>query len=200
MLSNFVIAKTIIEGEWSSIINKLNKCTFFECNDYDLKNAITGIAIKSESGNINDLLRSKQPEKPEDYSLTILHEHPSIKKLINFFELETTRIRIFKQKPFQKTPMHIDYNNTFAKENDFLLRIWTALTEDSKFIYLFKEGEALTQSICLKKSESVIFNPDKVYHGAINLSTDKIRYSLNIIGKPNKWVKEFIESEKTVIL
>lgn len=199
MTTDFVVAKTKIGGEWSSIINKLDKCVFFKCDDYDLRDAVTGIAIKSESGNINDLLVTKRPEIPEDYSLTILYEHPEIKKLINFFKLETTRIRIFKQEPRAKTKLHLDYNNVLAaSDNDFLIRIWTALNDDKNFIYTFREGEALTKNIKLKTGESIIFNPDTVQHGAINNSSDKARYSLNIIGKPNPWLKTFIEKEETI--
>ena len=178
MKSNLKIANTKIEGEWSSIISKLDKCTFFSCDDYDLKNAVSGVAIKSETGNINDLLRTKEPEVPEDYSLTILYKHPTIKKLIDLFELQTTRIRIFKQAPGSYTPLHVDYNNTKAKsQKDFLIRIWTAITEDELFEYYFMEnGKEI--KISLKQGESVVFNPDKVYHGAANKSSN-IRYSLN---------------------
>ena len=117
MTNNFIVANTIIKGEWSSVLNKLS---FFECDDYDLKNAITGIALKSESGKVNDLLRSKPVEKPEDYSFTKLYEHKVIKNLVDVFELETTRIRIFKQEPNHETSLHIDYNNTNSSKEDYL--------------------------------------------------------------------------------
>ena len=61
----------------------LNKLSYFKCDDYDLKNAITGVALKSESGIVNDLLRSKPVEKPEDYSFTKLYEHKTLKSLGN---------------------------------------------------------------------------------------------------------------------
>ena len=53
--------------------------------------------------------------------------------------------------------------------------------------------------ISLKQGESVIFNPDKVYHGAANKSSN-IRYSLNIIGYPNDWLKKFIKDERVYTL
>ena len=194
--SNFSIAKSTLVGEWSSVLEKL---PFFTCDDYDLKNAITGVALKSESGNINDLLRSKDPENPEDYSLTALYEHPTIKKLVDSFKLETTRIRIFKQEPNKFTSLHVDYNNTNAKKEEFLIRIWTALNEDESFEYYFQEN-GISTKLLLKKGQSVIFNPDKVYHGAYNKSTYKTRYSLNIIAKPNNWLKNFINKEETIVI
>ena len=115
MTNSFIVANTKIHGEWFSVLNKL---PYFKCDDYDLKNAVTGVALKSESGNINDLLRSKPIEKPEDYSLTKLCEHKTLKNLVNVFDLETTRIRIFKQEPNHKTSLHIDYNNTNSKKEE----------------------------------------------------------------------------------
>ena len=151
-LDNYSTGNTKIEGEWSSIISKLDKCTFFSCDDYDLKNAVSGVAIKSETGNINDLLRTKEPEVPEDYSLTILYKHPTIKKLIDLFELQTTRIRIFKQAPGSYTPLHVDYNNTKAKsQKDFLIRIWTAITEDELFKFKVRINDGHNHILDKKK-------------------------------------------------
>ena len=130
MTNNFIVANTIVKGEWSSVLDKLS---FFECDDYDLKNAITGVALKSESGNVNDLLRSKPVEKPEDYSFTKLYEHKTIKSLVDVFKLETTRIRIFKQEPNQKTSLHVDYNNTNSSKEEYLIRIWMALNSNKNF-------------------------------------------------------------------
>ena len=195
MTNNFIVANTIIKGEWSSVLNKLS---FFECDDYDLKNAITGIALKSESGKVNDLLRSKPIEKPEDYSFTKLYENKTIKNLIDVFELETTRIRIFKQEPNHETSLHVDYNNTNSSKEDYLVRIWMALNSNDNFKYFFKD-KGILSTVNLKKGQSVIFNPDTVYHGAANNSNEN-RYSLNIIAKPNEWLRHFAERKETIII
>ena len=197
MTSNFIVANTIIKGEWSSVLDKLS---FFKCDDYDLKNAITGVALKSESGIVNDLLRSKPVEKPEDYSFTKLYEHKTLKSLVDIFELETTRIRIFKQEPEHKTSLHIDYNNTNSNKEDYLIRIWMALNSNKDFKYFFKDKKSnIINTVYLEKGQSVIFNPDTVYHGATNNSNEN-RYSLNIIAKPNDWLRHFAERKEIITI
>ncbi len=197
MTSNFIVANTIIKGEWSSVLDKLS---FFKCDDYDLKNAITGVALKSESGTVNDLLRSKPVEKPEDYSFTKLYEHETIKSLVDVFELETTRIRIFKQKPNHETSLHIDYNNTNSSKEEYLIRIWMALNSNKNFKYYFKDKNTnIINTVHLETGQSVIFNPDTVYHGAANNSNEN-RYSLNIIAKPNEWLRYFAERKEVITI
>ena len=197
MTNNFIIANTLIKGEWSSVLNKLS---YFKCDDYDLKNAITGVALKSESGIVNDLLRSKPVEKPEDYSFTKLYEHKTLKSLVDIFELETTRIRIFKQEPEHKTSLHIDYNNTNSNKEDYLIRIWMALNSNKDFKYFFKGKKSnIINTVYLEKGQSVIFNPDTVYHGATNNSNEN-RYSLNIIAKPNDWLRHFAERKEIITI
>ena len=197
MTNNFIIANTLIKGEWSSVLNKLS---YFKCDDYDLKNAITGVALKSESGIVNDLLRSKPVEKPEDYSFTKLYEHKTLKSLVDIFELETTRIRIFKQEPEHKTSLHIDYNNTNSNKEDYLIRIWMALNSNKDFKYFFKDKKSnIINTVYLEKGQSVIFNPDTVYHGATNNSNEN-RYSLNIIAKPNDWFRHFAERKEIITI
>lgn len=197
MTNNFIIANTLIKGEWSSVLNKLS---YFKCDDYDLKNAITGVALKSESGIVNDLLRSKPVEKPEDYSFTKLYEHKTLKSLVDIFELETTRIRIFKQEPEHKTSLHIDYNNTNSNKEDYLIRIWVALNSNKDFKYFFKDKKSnIINTVYLEKGQSVIFNPDTVYHGATNNSNEN-RYSLNIIAKPNDWLRHFAERKEIITI
>jgi len=41
----------------------------------------------------------------------------------------------------------------------------------------------------LKKGEGIVFDPDSP-HGAENSSKTETRFSLNMIIKPNKWLKE----------
>lgn len=197
MTNNFIVANTIVKGDWSSVLNKLS---YFKCDDYDLKNAITGVALKSESGIVNDLLRSKPVEKPEDYSFTKLYEHKTLKGLVDIFELETTRIRIFKQEPKHKTSLHIDYNNTNSNKEDYLIRIWMALNSNKDFKYFFKDKKSnIINTVHLEKGQSVIFNPDTVYHGAANNSNEN-RYSLNIIAKPNDWLRHFAERKEIITI
>ena len=123
--------------------------------------------------------------------------------MIDYFELETTRIRVHKQGPGQSIPIHTDDNNINAKTNeDYRLRAVTALTESNDFIYQF-DYEGSMEQFSLKKGETVLFDPDLVGHGMMNQSKTQTRYSLVQIFKAypvSPWLKDFINTEQTVII
>lgn len=177
--------KIKIAGKWQEDIEKF---LYFPCHDYDLKDAITACAIKSASGKIDDLYKSENGDSPFNYKYTRLSDIPSIRPIIEFFNFDTTRIRIFRQEPKHSTPMHID------KDDPTIIRMWMALNEDDNFIFFFGEEK---EEVRLKTGEILFFNPNYL-HGAINLG-NKNRYTLNICGIPNNWVKEILESRDRVV-
>lgn len=182
---NYFKPNFTISASWDKEIEKL---PYFACNDYDLKNAITACAIKSATGKEDDLYKSELEDIPKNYKYTRLMEVPIINKVVDYFKFETTRIRVFKQEPKHSTPMHID------KDDPTIIRMWMALNEDEKFKFFFGEEK---EEIVLKKGEIIFFNPNYL-HGAINLS-NKNRYTLNICGIPNKWIKELLEVRNKVV-
>ena len=117
--------------------------------------------------------------------------------------MQTTRIRIHRQLPGKKTPLHTDDNNKGIKEaSEYNLRLLTALTESDKFLYQF-EYQGKLEQINLKAGESVIFDPDTVSHGMINNSKNKIRYSLIQVFKAypvTNWLTDFINKEQIIKL
>lgn len=167
-----------IEDNWSKILLSI---PYFKCNDYDLKDAITACAVKSSTGRIDDLYKSSKVDTSKNYEYTQLYRLPEIKTLVDYFKIETTRIRIFKQEPKNSTPLHID------KDDKDIIRLWVALNEDHNFKFYFGRKK---EEVTLKKGQILVFNPNYL-HGAVNLS-DKNRYTLNIVGHPNKWLKEQI--------
>lgn len=180
----------------------INKLKFEEHTDYDLAGNVSAIAVKSESGKVFDFYRSDPLEKPENFKFTALYNKiKSVKNFTDFFQVETTRIRIHRQLPNQVIPMHTDDNNIKAKDaEDYRLRMLTALTENDDFIYQFSVNNQI-ESYSLKKGESIIFDPDKVAHGMINNSKTDIRYCFVQIFKAypiTNWMKAFINEEKIV--
>ena len=144
-------------------------------------------------------------ENPSDFTYTQLYyKIKVVRDIVDYFSfLETTRVRIHKTDPRQVINLHTDGNNDQAKTNDdYRLRIITALNEDEDFIYTYKfEGEQ--QNILLEKGQSIIFDPDKVKHGLINNSKNKTRYALVQIFKAypvHKELIQFINSNRIVIL
>jgi hypothetical protein len=192
-----MIAKTklVFDNSW------LSKLTFKPHDDYDLAGNVDAVAIKSVDGNAHSFYRRKFIEYPEDFTYTKYYN--LCKSLIDFFEFETTRIRVHKQEPGQIIPIHTDDNNINAKTNDdFRLRAVTALTGNDDFIYQFQLNNEIEQ-FSLKTGETVIFDPDLVGHGMVNQSLDKTRYSLVQVFKAypvSNWLKNFINTDKIEII
>jgi hypothetical protein len=192
-----IIAKTKIEidNSW------LSQLQFKAHDDYDLAGNVDAVSIKSNDGGIHSFYRNKPIENPVDFMFTKYYK--LCKPLIDFFEFETTRVRIHKQDPGHTIPLHTDDNNINAKCNDdFRLRAVTALSESEDFIYQFNYKGNIEQ-FSLKKGETVLFDPDLVGHGMINKSKSEIRYSLVQIFKAypvTNWLKDFINTEQTIIL
>ena len=174
-----------VSGNWDSVIEKL---PYFSCNDYDLKDAITACSIKSASGKVEDLYKSEKGDEPKNYHYTLLSDIPLLRSFIEIFKFDTTRIRIFKQEPKHSTPMHID------KDDSNIIRMWMALNEDEGFKFFFGKDK---EEVQLQTGEILFFNPNYL-HGAINLS-NKPRYTLNICGIPNKWIKDILEIKYKII-
>lgn len=192
--------KTTIQTDFSWV----HKLKFKEHADKDLSGYVDAIAIKSESGSVYDFYRSDPVEKPKNFKYTQLYDKiPEAKLLTDFYEIETTRIRIHKQDPGKTIPLHVDGNNSYAKTNeDYRLRMITALTSSVDFIYTFEYNNE-TIEYQLKDGESIIFDPDLVKHGMKNKSKTKTRYALVQVFKAypvTEWMKNFINKKETVIL
>jgi len=191
------IAKTklVFDNSW------LSKLEFKPHDDYDLAGNVDAVSIKSVDGHIHSFYRNKPVEYPQDFKYTKYYS--LCKPLIDFFQFETTRIRIHKQEPGQTIPIHTDDNNLNAKtSDDFRLRAVTALTSDDDFIYQFELNGEIEQ-FNLKPGETVIFDPDLVGHGMINNSKDKIRYSLVQVFNAypvTPWLKDFINKDQIEIV
>ena len=196
-----IIPKTQIafDNDW------LEKLKFKNHTDYDLKDNCSAISVKSESGSVFDFYRTNPIENPNDFKLTQLyHKVKEVKSIIDYFSfLETTRVRIHKTEPQQVIKLHTDGNNEQAKtQDDYRLRIITALNDDEDFIYTYK-FEGKQQNILLEKGQSIIFDPDKVEHGLINNSKTKTRYALVQIFKAypvHKELIQFINSNEIIIV
>ena len=166
--------KLIFNNTW------VKKLIFKEHTDYDLAGNVDAIAVKSESGKVFDFYRSDPVENTEDFVLTkMYHQIKEVKDIVDYFNfLQTSRIRVHKQIPGNKIPLHTDGNNVnVKKKTDYNLRMITAITADDNFIYRFKEKGKLHE-FTLKQGESVIFDPDLIEHGMNNNSKTETRYAL----------------------
>jgi len=194
-------AKTILKFD-NSWVKQLK---FVEHTDADLAGHVDAISVKSESGSVFDFYRSNPLENPDDFKYTALYDKISqVKKLVDHFELQTTRVRIHRQLPGQEIPLHVDDNNTAVKDkNDYMVRSITALTASNDFIYRFLDTEKKYRVQNLKQGETIFFDPDLVAHGMANESTTETRYALVQIFKlypVTPWARDFISTEKVVTI
>ena len=167
----------------TNLLNECKKLVQYNYADRDLKDAITACAIKSPDGMPNNMFKV-DPDICDRYIFTsIVSTIPNVMEEINKFQCSTARIRILKQEPQDITPVHIDEEN-WHNPVEKHLRIWIAINHNPNFICIFGKDE-----ICLEAGQGVVFNPDTP-HGAKNLDKSEARYSLNMIVKPNKWLKE----------
>ena len=86
-----IIAKTKIEYDTSW----LKQLDFKGHDDQDLAGNVDAVSIKSNDGGIHSFYRNKPVENPNDFRFTKYYKLCS--SLIDYFEFETTRIRIHKQ-------------------------------------------------------------------------------------------------------
>ena len=167
----------------SDLLAECENLVYYNYDDRDLKNAITACAVKSPDGKSNNMFKVS-PDICSNYMFTnIVGSTPKLMNELSKFKCDTARIRILKQKPKCATPIHIDEEN-WHNPPEKHLRIWIAINHSPNFICVFGKDE-----ICLEKGQGVVFDPDTP-HGARNMDNLEARYSLNIIVKPNKWLRE----------
>ena len=192
-------AKTRLEFD-NSWVKQLK---FVEHTDQDLAGHVDAISVKSESGSVFDFYRSNPLENPDDFKYTALYNKiPQVKRLTDYFQLQTTRVRIHRQLPGQEIPLHTDGNNTAVKDkNDYMIRSITALTASKDFRYNFIDTENKHKVQWLRQGETILFDPDLIAHGMSNESKTETRYALVQIFKlypVTKWARDFISTEKVV--
>ena len=192
-------AKTRLEFD-NSWVKQLK---FVEHTDQDLAGHVDAISVKSESGSVFDFYRSNPLENPDDFKYTALyHKIPAVQKLVDHFQLQTTRVRIHRQLPGQEIPLRTDGNNTAVKDkNDYMIRSITALTASKDFRYNFIDTENKHRVQWLRQGETILFDPDLIAHGMSNESKTETRYALVQIFKlypVTDWARDFISTEKVV--
>jgi len=192
-------AKTRLEFD-NSWVKQLK---FVEHTDQDLAGHVDAISVKSESGSVFDFYRSNPLENPDDFKYTALyHKIPAVQKLVDHFQLQTTRVRIHRQLPGQEIPLHTDANNTAVKDkNDYMIRSITALTASKDFRYIFIDTENKHRVQWLRQGETILFDPDLIAHGMSNESKTETRYALVQIFKlypVTDWARDFISTKKVV--
>ena len=180
-----------MEGDWEEEINNLQ---FYSNHDEDLLNN-EDISFRSTTGSTNCTYSSNPLETPQDFKYTsAYYSCPNIRQIIDFFQIEKTRISLHQQKPNVFSKLPIDTNIKVSHSN-YRATIIIPMNYNEEFIYFFKPDKQ-THILNLPKGKPILFDPDLVKYGTANKSENKIRYLLVITAKPNKWLYSFFKKRK----
>ena len=197
----------IFQGDWEDELGALNYTTreneHYEVSKIDadkgIKTQYLYNAFKSPDG--SESTTEKQGDFWDEEDPASCKYTPSyysslkLRAILDWFECEKTRIRIFQQQPGAYLQMHTDFDNQRGIEKfGETLRIFVQLTDmPGGAWYRFKTADSEV-SINLQKGQFLIFNPDHVGHQTQNL-TDVPRNAFMLIVKRNKWIDNLSKNE-----
>ena len=137
-----------------------------------------------------------QEEDPASCQYTpSYYASPRLRAILDWFQCDKTRIRIFQQQPGAYMQMHTDFDNQRGNTNfGETLRIFVQLTDQPGGAwYRFKTADSEV-SINLQKGQFLIFNPDHTGHQTQNL-TEVPRNAFMLIVKRNAWLDSLTKNE-----
>jgi hypothetical protein len=135
-------------------------------------------------------------ESPESCQYTpSYYSSPKLRAILDWFQCDKTRIRIFQQQPGAYMQMHTDFDNQRGTTKyGETLRIFVQLTDQPGGAwYRFKTADSEV-SINLQKGQFLIFNPDHTGHQTQNL-TSVPRNAFMLIVKRNEWLDSLVKNE-----
>ena len=197
----------IFQGEWEDELKALNytkrECDHKEVSKTDEDKGITTQYLYNAFRSPDGLEATTEMEgdfwKEEDPAsckyTPSYYSSPKLRAILDWFECDKTRIRIFQQQPGAYMPMHTDFDNQRGTEQfGETLRIFVQLTDQPGGAwYRFKTADSEV-SINLQKGQFLIFNPDHTGHQTQNL-TDIPRNAFMLIVKRNEWLDSLTQNE-----
>jgi len=136
-----------------------------------------------------------EEEVPQDYQWTeSYYNSPKLKAMIDWFQCEKSRVRIFQQQEGHSMPIHTDFDNQKGTEYGETLRIFVQLNDMPGGAWFhFKTADSQVH-INLQKGQFLIFNPDHTGHGTQNL-TSIPRNTFMMVVKRNEWIENLMTQE-----
>jgi len=156
-----------------------------------LYNAFRSEDGKSTTTELSDFWNEEEPDKFQ-YTDSY-YNSPKLRALIDWFQCEKTRIRIFQQKPGHTMPIHTDFDNQRGTEHGETVRIFVQLNDmPGGAWFRFKTADSEV-SINLQKGQFLIFNPDQTGHGTENV-TEIPRNTFMMVVKRNEWLENLVNN------
>ena len=201
-LTGIYTSSAIFTGDWQDELGNLSfydiPNTFKEMSKVDkIKGqqvyehcAFRSVDGKAETWNqTNDVDEFWTEEVPTNYKNTeAYYQAPKIASIMDWFQCDKSRVRIFRQVPGNFNKLHTDYDNKRGQVYGETLRILIQLSDmpgGSWFKFKTDDSEI---NLSLLKGQFVVFNTDTVAHQTEN-NTDVNRDAMVMIVKKNEWIE-----------
>ena len=200
--TSIYVSREIFTGNWENEIEALDFTprTKLMTEDADLmaSDKAKGIqdnylynTFKSANGqsNFHDQLKDFWMEElPEDYSYTdSYHNSPKLAAIIDYFQVEKSRCRIFQQQPGVEMPVHTDFDNQKGTDGGETVRIFVQLNDMPGGAFFRCKTADSDVTVNLQKGQFLVFYPDATGHGTCNI-TDIPRNTYMLVCKRNEWI------------
>ena len=202
--TGFFISRTILDGDYTSDIDKIVEGWVNMYADPALQHTVKGagkfnvVSLKSHDGTNETMDSPPEPEVPDRFKYTpAYYSSPILKKAVDWFQCEKTRVRVFRQLPGKNLELHHDFDNQRQKFSDdnIMVRLFMPLTNRDAYLNLANENSDVM--VKLEKGQFAIINTDFGWHGSTTYD-DKPRDMLNIIMKWNPWLHNLTRSKPFV--
>ena len=187
-LTGIYTSSAIFTGDWQ---DELGNLSF-----YDIPNTFKEMSkvdkIKGQQVYEHCAFRSVDG-KAETWNQTndvdeAYYQAPKIASIMDWFQCDKSRVRIFRQVPGHFNKLHTDYDNKRGQVYGETLRILIQLSDmpgGSWFKFKTDDSEI---NLSLLKGQFVVFNTDTVAHQTEN-NTDVNRDAMVMIVKKNEWIE-----------
>lgn len=127
-------------------------------------------------------------ELPEDYSYTDSYcNSPKLRAIIDYFQVEKSRCRIFQQQPGKHMDVHTDFDNQKGMEQGETVRIFVQLNDMPGGAWFRCKTSDSDVTVNLQKGQFLVFYPDATGHGTCNI-TEVPRNTFMLVVKRNEWI------------
>jgi len=204
--TGFFISRTVLDADYTQDINRIVEGWVNMYADPLLQHNVKGagkfkvVSLKSRNGTNEAMDSPPEPEIPANFKYTpAYYSSPSLRKVVDWFQCEKTRVRIFRQLPGKNLELHHDFDNEKQNFNDdnIMVRLLMPLTNRDAYLNLANENSDVM--VKLEKGQFAIINVDTIWHGSITYD-DRPRDMLNIIMKWNDWLYDLTRSKPLVEL
>ena len=202
--TGFFISRTMLDGDYTSDVDKIVEGWVNMYADPSLQHTVKGagkfnvVSLKSHDGTNEKMDAPPEPEVPNKFKYTpAYYSSPVLRKAVDWFQCEKTRVRVFRQLPGKNLELHHDFDNERQNFNDdnIMVRLFMPLTDRDAYLNLANENSDVM--VKLEKGQFTIINTDFVWHGSTTYD-DKPRDMLNIIMKWNPWLHNLTRSKPFV--